>query len=47
MTAKELERYNELIDKARKFRLSPKEEEEINKLGKKSVEARKRNNTNT
>jgi len=47
MTSKELERYHELIDKARLHPpLTKKEEKEINKLGNKSVAARKRDNKN-
>lgn len=46
MTAKESARYEELIDKALVKPLTKREEDEINRLGKKSVEARKRNNSN-
>jgi len=47
MTNKELEEYDKLINKGIIGRhLTPKEEKRINELGKKSVEARKRNNSN-
>ena len=47
MTNKELEEYDTLIDRGIKgLRLTAKQEKRINELGKKSVEARKRNNSN-
>jgi len=46
MTEKELERYEELIDKALDKGLTKREEDEINKLGRKSVAARIRDNYN-
>jgi hypothetical protein len=47
MTSKELERYDWLIDEGLQRPLTASEERELNKLGKKSVEARKRNKQNT